>query len=905
MSGEYTYGVMGKGILNYRMPSGLSVELNYINYQRNQTAVINPYLEDRKVALSLPVHSRNFMAFLRLTLDQFILMKSNYISTEFLISGAVLGVSTNLTTYGMFSGPGKPSFNSTLSLGIRFPKRFVFTPQVQYDFSNNQFMSLKFGLEKSLFLHGVMNLSYEYNFWGSVSNLQIGMRYDFPFAQTGITANYFNKETTLGQSARGSLMFDGKTHYTGVTNRASVGKCGIVILPFLDFNGNGHRDPDEPKVTGLNFHIIGGRIEQSKRDSLIRVFDLEPFTSYFIEIDRSSFENVAWQIEKPTINVVVDPNQFKLVEVPVSVFGEISGTIYFSENGSLTGQGRIIVSFFRGDSIPAARTLSESDGYFNFLGLLPGSYTARIDSVQLRNLNMTATPERIPFTIKRMTDGDQVGGMEFVLHSFQIDTTKLLAKAAENKVPAVQEQQLVPEKEKIQDSVKEQKKEVIIEKKEMASSIPSQTSRIKPVITDSTGAIAKLTENPVPQTREPEILPVKTKQTDTISAGVKKKIPETTRVVPSVSPQLSFEMPVVADSGDFVLQSNVSYALPSALKAQKELADAFRRPVIIISEGGICKLRIAGFYERKEAELVQSKLAGMGFPGTYILCIRGYSIQVGAFHVRAYALASQSHLAASFSRPVLIVLEDEYYKVRITGFNQLSDANKFVPELNDHGFPETYLLNDHQVRELEATLLAKAAENKVPAVQEQQFIEETETIRDSILVKEQRKEVIAVSPPLTVEMPIIDDSCDFVLQTSVSFTLASALKAQQELSDTFRRPVMIISEGGICKLRIIGFCGRKEAELFLSKLTGMGFPGSYLLRIRGYSIQVGAFHVRAYALAIQSRLAASFSRPIFMVFEDGYYKVRITGFARYSEAKKFIPELNDHGFPETYLLKSH
>ena len=82
-------------------------------------------------------------------------------------------------------------------------------------------------------------------------------------------------------------------------------------------------------------------------------------------------------------------------------------------------------------------------------------------------------------------------------------------------------------------------------------------------------------------------------------------------------------------------------------------------------------------------------------------------------------------------------------------------------------------------------------------------------------------------------------------------------------------------------------------------------PDTNVNRVRGYSIQIGAFHVKAYALTAQRRLSESFARPVLIVFEDGYYKVRITGFMHYNEAKKFIPQLINSGFPDTYLLKSH
>jgi hypothetical protein len=286
------------------------------------------------------------------------------------------------------------------------------------------------------------------------------------------------------------------------------------------------------------------------------------------------------------------------------------------------------------------------------------------------------------------------------------------------------EQQIVPEPEKLKDTVREKKIPVTIDAKELAAPITAQQSLVKPVNKDTSAAAIRITENQGSQSKKseipivnpkkpdttsssskitkPESLPVKPvipvlkmKPTDTTAKQKIKQLPEPTRPAPVVSPQQLAEKLIIADSCDFALQTRAGYTLAAALTAQKSIADTFGRPVMIISEGGICKVRFSGLCGRKEAEVFQLKLAGMGFSDTYILQIRGYSIQVGAFRVRAYALEAQARLVDSFSRPILIVFEDGYYKVRITGFIRFTDAKKFLPVLNDHGFPDTYLMKSH------------------------------------------------------------------------------------------------------------------------------------------------------------------------------------------------------------------
>lgn len=449
VSAEYSYGVRFKGILSYRLPWNVQLELNYLKYHRGQMAVSTSFLEERKMVISVPLRVRRLSSLVRLTIDQVQLINSRNLTSELLISGTAYGVSANLTTFALFYDPVHPYVYSMLSLGFRLPARFILTPQVQYDYTHNRVVSSKIEVERQVFKHGVLKLSYEHNFAVNIQNFQFGMRYDLPFAQTGISAMTGNNSLSLVESARGSLMFDAKTKWVGANNMTNVGKGGLVLIPYLDMNVNGKRDPGEPKVTGLNLHITGGRIEQNKRDSTIRVHDLEPFTSYFIEIDKSSFENVSWQIQKSLISVAIDPNQFKLIELPVAVYGEGSGMVYVKKDGGLAGLGRIIVSFFRSDSTLAGRTLTEADGYYSFLGLAPGNYFVRVDGSQMQKLQMSVSPGSLPFTILRNSDGDLAGGLDFVLESLVPDTSAATVLSfPETPEPLATEQAPVPKPEK-------------------------------------------------------------------------------------------------------------------------------------------------------------------------------------------------------------------------------------------------------------------------------------------------------------------------------------------------------------------------------------------------------------------------------------------------------------------------
>ncbi|SFD78834.1 hypothetical protein SAMN05518672_103220 [Chitinophaga sp. CF118] len=418
-SGEYTHGVRAKGILSYRLPSNLQIELNYTHFTKDQKAIIYNYREQRKIIISRPFISKKFSLFTRVTLDQIILPDTKYTTAEWLLSGALFKVGTNLTTYAVFQPREKPYVYSNLALSFRLPGQLTVTPQAQYEYNTNRLMTLRCEMAKYLFHNGYVSISYEKNFKGGGSNIGIGLRYDFSFSQVGFSAMHGRNSTTLVQSARGSLMHNGPTGYNGTSNRSSLGTGGVVFLPFLDLNNSGRRDPGEPNVYGLKVKSHGGRIFHNRRDTTVRITDMEPYVNTFIELERNSFENISWQVKKPVISVMIEPNQLKLIEVPVSIMGEVSGNVYLKDNDELKGIGRIKVCIYSADSSLAACILTEFDGFFSYIGLTPGKYTAEVDKEQLQKLKMTASPFAIPFQISDNREGDVIDGLGFTLQPNQ------------------------------------------------------------------------------------------------------------------------------------------------------------------------------------------------------------------------------------------------------------------------------------------------------------------------------------------------------------------------------------------------------------------------------------------------------------------------------------------------------
>ncbi|NQU87023.1 MAG: SPOR domain-containing protein [Mariniphaga sp.] len=626
-SAEYTHYVRTKGTLTYRLPSGLQIDLNYIKYAKDQKAIRYNYLEERKASISIPIRLYNFSAYNRLTVNQLILPTTNYTTSQWLISGSLFGINTNISTSALFVGNLRPYVYSNLSLSFRFSKGLTIRQQAQYAYSDKKLLSIKTGLEKRIMQKGFLNLSFEQNFRSNLRMGEIGFRYDFNFAQAGFSTRQSDNNTTFIQYARGSIKNNSKTNYLRTGNRSTVGRGGITFRPFLDLNANDKRDIGEPGVYGLNLHANTGVIERNEKDTTIRILDLEPYTNCFIEFDQNSFDNIAWRMKNQTMSITVNPNMLKLIEIPIIVVGEASGVVMFERDGEKTGLARMIVNFYSKYQKRVGRTLTEEDGYFSYFGLIPGSFTARIDTIQLQRLGMTTSPDSINFDIMENIEGDYIDGLDFLVKM------------------KVQEPAIASDKK---DSIKETANIIISEdKKEGVKSITGSYAiqlgafkyRInaealkKELNVDLGNKIEIFAEDGFYKVR---ITRIKTsKEIDDFTLFLNKKGINEIRII-------------AIDEIDFIDKIKIQESvITSEIKAVvKDTAD------------------ITIFKDIEEDEISETE---------------SYEIQPGAFKYKANADALREKLAVDLVNNIEIFNEDGLYKVRITGVKTRKEIDDFIP----------------------------------------------------------------------------------------------------------------------------------------------------------------------------------------------------------------------------------
>ena len=416
VSGQYTPGVNTKGTLNYQLPGNLQLNVNYTRYAKEQTAILYNYLEERKIELSIPIRGKSFNAYARLSFNELVLPRSKVSNAQFMTSAVISGIGTNFSTNVLYTDPANPYIYSNLSLTFRLPANLRFSPHIQYEYKLQEVSTMKAELEKRIGSFGFANVGYQKNLPNKVSTFSLGLRLNFSFAQTHFAFTQGNHSTSFSQSALGSLLYNSKQHSLSLTKESNIGKGGLNISAFLDLNGNGRRDPTEPRAPGLRLKVNGGRITRDENDTTINIRGLEGYANYIIQLDGNSFDNISWRLKDKLIEVTIEPNHYRSVEIPVSVIAEASGNVSLNQEGREIALTGIIVEFYDSNSVFAGKTLTEPDGYFSFMDLLPGKYTARLNVAQLQVLQLKSTTA-LPFEVKISKDGDIVDGLNFILQN--------------------------------------------------------------------------------------------------------------------------------------------------------------------------------------------------------------------------------------------------------------------------------------------------------------------------------------------------------------------------------------------------------------------------------------------------------------------------------------------------------
>jgi hypothetical protein len=422
---EYAHGVKKHTLVNYYFKKNAFLEVNYSKFKEGQQATPFNTLQEFKTKLFVPVKYRMVSGYA--TIDYAALTYANYKhkQTTITFSGFYKrfgAISTTVLNQLPQKTSSATSCKSSLVFSVRCKNGFSVRPSTTVNISEKNVSLYGIEMEK-IIKRGLVSCSYQKNILYSDYTIGLSLRYDLKFMKTSHTTIINKNSLTTSQNTQGSIAFGSGNNYLHMSRLSSVNKGGISLYPFLDVNQNGIFDKGEKMVKLTSVKIMSSNVIFNDKDSIIRIPELYAFTRYNLQFNDRDLENISWRFKNHIYNILIDPNQFKRVDIPIVPVGEVNGMVYVNANNLLKGIGRILIKIYTPNSTtPIVETLSEMDGYFQYLGLKPGNYRMSIDSLQLSKLGLTATPSEINFTIKSIEQGDIVDNANFILKKQEIVT---------------------------------------------------------------------------------------------------------------------------------------------------------------------------------------------------------------------------------------------------------------------------------------------------------------------------------------------------------------------------------------------------------------------------------------------------------------------------------------------------
>ena len=270
-----------------------------------------------------------------------------------------------------------------------------------------------------------------------------------------------------------------------------------------------------------------------------------------------------------------------------------------------------------------------------------------------------------------------------------------------------------------------------------------------------------------------------------------------------------------------------------------------------------------------------------------------WAIQLGAFRVRANAERYRRTLEKLLNRKVDIVIEDNYWKVRVPDLKTRDNVDNDLELLRKNGVTEVWVI-------------------RLKAKQQQLILTERQ---DTVISITETTEIIA-EPPFdrasSVEMGVFDNT-------------KAAIALKDTLLEFVHMPVLIIREDDRYKVRVTGFASWEEMMKFISSLEKSRFgdirihslrrppdtavPPEKAEEIRTDSIaepaeiipvditpaepepeeaavkkeptvalQAGIFHKKSRARRAVRKISSKLNLPAEIVLQWDYYHAVITGF---------------------------
>ena len=186
-------------------------------------------------------------------------------------------------------------------------------------------------------------------------------------------------------------------------------------------------------------------------------------------------------------------------------------------------------------------------------------------------------------------------------------------------------------------------------------------------------------------------------------------------------------------------------------------------------------------------------------------------LQVGAFVKKTNATVSKEKLAAIIDKQVIMVVEEGYYKVQLTGFKNVEEIEKIIPALGLVGIRDFWIPRAKKAVTEQADLQADTT----------QKVSEKEIVNP---------EFPAEPDSLIIEETPSDSTDTFALEIGVFRKKNRALIAQEKVISKLKLPVEIVEQWNDYHVIITGFINKSEINKYIPEIAKMGYSEIYVLK---------------------------------------------------------------------------
>ena len=210
---------------------------------------------------------------------------------------------------------------------------------------------------------------------------------------------------SLGRDSR-----DGRWHQQA---RPLAFGGGLSGRAFLDDNGNGRFDPGEQPIGGAGL-LLGGANHGGRTGPEGTIFfaNLTPYQPLVVSLAANTLEDPYWQPARSGVTLTPRPGKVAIVDFPVEVTGEISGTVYMRREGGRRPAAGIELELLDGSGKVVARARSAADGFYYLDRLRPGRFSLRVAASETDRRRLVPPPGR---DVKLAASGSLLENLDFEL----------------------------------------------------------------------------------------------------------------------------------------------------------------------------------------------------------------------------------------------------------------------------------------------------------------------------------------------------------------------------------------------------------------------------------------------------------------------------------------------------------